>query len=170
MSLLVFTMRSYQLQAQKHSINFKLYQLRQNLLDLQKYSAAIADGVSLNDLSTAPSAYFGRMMNYMAYSDQVAQRGTSQKFALMQQMGGIPQMGDAGLQQQYNLVLQSNLYEQEREKAEKVETKLLDVEERKINQEIKKLEDQLATIDAEEKTVNSAKDAAIKNSAPKYIA
>src|SRR5574344_178131 len=99
MSLLVFTMRSYQLLSQKSSINFKLYQLRQNLLDLQKYSSAIADGVSLNDLSKAPSSKFGKMMNYMIYSDKVAQQGAEQNFSTMQKMGGIPQMGDASLQQ-----------------------------------------------------------------------
>lgn len=170
MSLLIFTFRSYQLLQQKASLNFKLYELRQSLIDLQKYSASIADGVSLNDLSQSPTAMFGRMVNYMQYSHGVASQGTEQKFALMQSMGSVPQMADANLQQQYVSMLKSNLYEQERATAEKVETKLLDLKERQINQEIKKYEDQLAMIDAEEKSVGSAKDSAIKDSAPKYVA
>ena len=80
MSLLIFTMRSYQIQSQKNSINYRLYQLRQELIDLQKYAAAISDGVSLNDLSEAPSAKFGEMMNYMFRSHGLAVQGTEQKF------------------------------------------------------------------------------------------
>ena len=74
------------------------------------------------------------------------------------------------MQQQYMMMIKSNLYEQEKERVAKAETKLLDVKEQQINMEIKKLEDQLAMIEAEEKSVNDAKSKAIAESAPEYVA
>ena len=169
MAGLIFMWRSYKNCASKSSIQYALMKKRDELLDLQKYAAAIADGVSLNDLSSAPSSMFGDMMNYMFSSHAMAQQGTEQKFAFMQACGTVPQMQNPFLQTQYMNMIKSNLYEQEKERASQAEVKRLHVKEQQLTMEIKQLEDQLAMIEAEDKSVNDAKNKAISESAPRYV-
>lgn len=171
MSFLIFSYRHQDIIARKSALNFKLLQLNKKLMDLQTYAANIADGsVSMNDLMTVPPSLFNRMSVFMQYSHQSAMMGAQQKLPFMMQAGVMPQVQDPMMQRQYQQMLFKNLYDQEREKASKVEEKILHQQELKIEQEKASIETQLKALDAEEEKVKSAEDEGAKKSAPQYVA
>lgn len=172
MSLLIFVYRHQDIIQRKSALNMKLMTLKQKLFDLQSYAASISDGsVSLNDLMNAPASQFNRMSIFMQYSHQAAMQGAQEKFAVMSQMpGAIPQMQNPQLQQQYQQMMFKSLYEQEKDRFNKVEHKLLNQQDTKISQEVAKLETQLKMLDAEEQKVTEAEDKAAEKGAPRYVA
>lgn len=172
MSLLIFVKRHQDIIARKSALNFRLLELNRKLMDLQTYAASIADGsVSMNDLMSAPASMFSRMSIFMQYSHQLAMSGAQQKFAVMSQVpGSMPQMPNPELQQQYAQMMFKNLYDQEREKASKQEDKILNLENKKIEQEKAQIETQLKMLDAEEEQVKKGEDDGAKKSAPQYVA
>lgn len=172
MSLLIFAYRKQDIIRRKNDLNFKLLNLKQKLMDLQSYASSIADGtVSLNDLMKAPPSMFNRMSIFMMYSHEAAMSGAQQKYALLSQTpGAIPPMQDPNMQQQYAQMMFKNLYDQEREKTSKVEQKILNEQDKKIQQEVARIETQLKMLDAEEQTVTQAEDKAAEKGAPKYVA
>lgn len=170
MSLLIFAYRKQDIIRRKSDLQLKLMNLNKKLMDLQSYASSIADGtVSMNDLITAPSSMFGRMSIFMQYSHQMAMQGAQEKFAYMSQTPGVmPQLQNPQLQQQYAQMMFKNLYDQEREKSTKVEQKILNQQDTKIQQEKTTIETQLKMLEAEEQTNNAAEDKAAQSSAPKY--
>ncbi len=172
MSLLIFTYRHQDIIKRKADLNFKLMNLKQKLMDLQTYASNIADGtVSMNDLMTAPASMFNRMSIFMMSSHQASLSGASEKFTLMSQIpGSMPQMQNPQLQEQYANMMFKNLYDQEREKFGKVEQKILNQQDTKIQQECSRLETQLKMLDAEEQQVSESEGKAAEKSAPKYVA
>lgn len=172
MSILIFAYRKHDIINRKAAINIKLMGLQQKLRDLQSYASSIADGtISMNDLMTAPSSMFNRMSIFMMYSHQAAMTGAQEKFGPMSQMA-MQQMAQAGQtdQQQQALYQQSlfkNLYTQEREKFSKLEEKILNQQDTKIQQEIVQLETQAKMLDSEEKKIDEGIDKEAEK-APKY--
>jgi len=150
----------------------KLMLLKQKLFDLQSYASSIADGsVSMNDLMNAPASQFNRMSIFMQYSHQAALQGAQEKFAVMSQVpGAIPQMQNAELQQRFSQMMFKSFYEQEKEKFNKVEQKVLNDQDKRIEQEVASIETQLKMLDAEEQKVTEAEDKAAEKGAPKYVA
>lgn len=152
----------------------KLLELQQKQMDYQRYASNVADGtVSLNDLLDCPASMFNRMSVFMVYSNQAAMAGAQQKFgqtmALAQGQGIFANM-QAQQQQQYQQAMFKSLYDQERENFSKVEQKILNNEDTKIQQQIAQIQTQLTMLDAEEKSVSEAESKAAENSAPKYVA
>lgn len=171
MSLLIFSFRRQQIIDQKSRINLRLMQLRQKQMDLQTYAANIADGtVSLNDLLTTPSALFPRMMQFMQYSNAYAYQGAQQKLAMMGMMGAFNQLGAMPPQQQqmYQSIMMQQLMKQEQENVSRGEQKRLNAEDKKIEQEIARLDTQLKMLEAEEQGVDKAEDNGIKSSTPRF--
>lgn len=171
MSFLIFVQRKHDIIAQKSDINMRLMTLRKKLMDLQSYSASIADGtVSMNDLMHVPPSQFGRMSIFMMYSHQGAMAGADQKFEFMKQIpGAIPQMQNEQMQQQYMDMMRNNLYKQERLNFSKVEEKLLNQQDLKIQQEVSNLETRLTALSKEEEKVAEAEKQAAQQ-APSYVA
>lgn len=172
MSLLIFSLRRQQIVALKNSLNFKLLNLNQRMMDLQTYAASIADGsVTPNDLMSAPASLFGRMTAYMNYSHQYAMAGAQNKFGqfMIMNQANYAQVPDE-FKQQYQQIMFKGLYEQERAQAAEVEKKLLNVEEKKIEQEVLRIQTQLKMLDSEQEQVSKSEDDAAKKSAPQYVA
>lgn len=171
MSLLIFAYRKQDIIRRKSDLNLKLMELKKKLMDLQTYASSIADGtVSMNDLMNAPASQFSRMSIFMNYSHQSAMQGAQQKFAYLSQTpGAMPQMQNAQQQQQYSQMMFKNLYDQEREKTSKIETKILNQQDTKIQQDIARMETQLKMLDSEEQSVSDAEGKAAEKSAPKYV-
>lgn len=170
MSILILTFRKLRLIQEIANANMKMMELQRKLLDYQNYSAGISDGsVSMNDLMNCPPSLFGRMTQYLQYSNAAAIQGAQQKYAYMAPMY-MAQMQNQSpqAQQQMQYYLQKSLYEQEREKFAQVETKLLNKEDTKIQQEMARLNTQIQMLEAEQKNVDSAIDKDAQNSAPKY--
>jgi DNA anti-recombination protein RmuC len=149
-------------------------QMREKLFDLQKYSASIADGaVSIDDLMNAPSSMFQRMSIFATYSHNASMAGAQEKISMMAASGMLnTMMTQIQPQQQglYQNMILRNLYDQEREKFKTQETKLLNMQETKMQQETAKLEEQLKMLEAEESKLTSAIDKAAEKSAPGYVA
>lgn len=180
MSLLIFSYRRLDILARKSTLNFKLNQLNKKLMDLQSYSASIADGVvSLEDLTKAPASMFGNMMSFAQRSSMSAYQQAQQQFGsvwAMSQPGIQASMSQVQpeLQQQYMAYQQKmifkNLYDQAKQKSSDAEQKLLDVQDRKIEQEKAQIETQLKMLEAEEEKVTKAEEDGAKKSAPSYVA
>lgn len=172
MSLLLFTYRHQDIIVRKINLNYRIDQLNRKLMDLQSYSAAVADGsVSMNDLLQCPASQLGRMTLFMNASNQAGLADAQEKFAFMSQIpGAIPQMSNSQLQQNYANMMFKSLYDQSKEKFAQQEAKLLTVEETKIQQEKAKLETQLKMLDSEEEEVSKAEDDGAKKSAPHFVA
>ena len=157
----------------KNDLNYRLMNLTRKLSDLQQYAANIADGsVSMSDMMNTPSSMFGRQMMYMQYAHNGALFGAQQKLAMMQPQIAMQmqQMQDPNYQAMYQQWIFKSLYDQERERMGKQETKLLNEQEKQIQAEKAKLETQLKLLDQELEACKQGEDAAIKQWKPEYTA
>lgn len=174
MSLLLFTYRHQQIIALKNDIQMKLMTLNQKRMDLQAYAASIADGpITMQKLMEVPPSQFDRMSIFMTYSNQVGMAGTREKFTQLQQSGALSQMLSQvppQQQQAYQQYIQSQMFEKSRQDFAEHEKKILNLEDKKMEQQKAQLETQLNMITAEEKTVSDAESKAAEQSAPKYVA
>ncbi|OLA76173.1 MAG: hypothetical protein BHW55_10250 [Candidatus Melainabacteria bacterium 35_41] len=147
--------------------------LTRKLSDMQQYAANIADGsVSMSDMMNTPSSMFGRQMMYMQYAHNGALFGAQQKMAMMQPQIAMQmqQMQDPNYQAMYQQWIFKSLYDQERERMGKQETKLLNEQEKQIQAEKAKLETQLKLLDQELEACKQGEDAAVKQWKPEYTA
>lgn len=172
MGLLLFSYRRQSIIARKSDISLKLIQLRQRQMDLQNYASCIADGsVSMNDLLNAPASVFMRMNSFMTSSHQSALMSAQQclpgMLAMFSANGGMnglqPQMQD-----QYKQLIFKNLYDKERERFNQKEQKILNGQDKRIEQQIAQLNTQLQMLEAEEKGIEKAESEEAQKSAPKF--
>ena len=175
MPLLVFAYRKIQILRQKNDLNYRLMQLNQKLEDLQQYASNIADGsVSMSDMMNTPASMFGRTMMYMTYSHngalQNAQQQMQQMMMMPQVQAQMQQMQDPNQQMMYQNWIFDNLYKQQREQFGKVEQKLLNEQEKEIQQEKAKLETQLKMLEAEFDSTKQGEDKAASSWKPEYVA
>lgn len=175
MSLLVFAYRKIQILRQKNDLNYCLMKLNQKLEDLQQYASNIADGsVSMSDMMNTPASMFGRTMMYMTYSHngalQNAQQQMQQMMMMPQVQAQMQQMQDPNQQMMYQNWIFDNLYKQQREQFGKVEQKLLNEQEKEIQQEKAKLETQLKMLEAEFDSTKQGEDKAASSWKPEYVA
>ncbi len=175
MSLLIFAYRKIQIIRQKSDLNYRLMQLNQKLQDLQQYAANIADGaISVSDMMNTPASMFGRTMMYMTYAHNGslmnAQQQMQQMMALPQIQAQMQQMQDPNQQMMYQKWIFDNLYKQQREQFGKVEQKLLNEQEKAIQQEKAKLETQLKLLEAEFESTKQGEDKAAEQWKPEYVA
>ena len=175
MSLLVIAYRKIQILRQKNDLNYRLMKLNQKLEDLQQYASNIADGsVSMSDMMNTPASMFGRTMMYMTYSHngalQNAQQQMQQMMMMPQVQAQMQQMQDPNQQMMYQNWIFDNLYKQQREQFGKVEQKLLNEQEKEIQQEKAKLETQLKMLEAEFDSTKQGEDKAASSWKPEYVA
>ena len=175
MSLLVFAYRKIQILRQKNDLNYRLMKLNQKLEDLQQYASNIADGsVSMSDMMNTPASMFGRTMMYMTYSHngalQNAQQQMQQMMMMPQVQAQMQQMQDPNQQMMYQNWIFDNLYKQQREQFGKVEQKLLNEQEKEIQQEKAKLETQLKMLEAEFDSTKQGEEKAASSWKPEYVA
>ena len=173
MSLLIFAYRKLDIMHRKNDLNYRLMNLTRKLSDMQQYAANIADGsVSMSDMMNTPSSMFGRQMMYMQYAHNGALFGAQQKMAMMQPQIAMQmqQMQDPNYQALYQQWIFKSLYDQERERMGKQETKLLNEQEKQIQAEKAKLETQLKLLDQELEACKQGEDAAVKQWKPEYTA
>ena len=173
MSLLIFAYRKLDIMHRKNDLNYRLMNLTRKLSDMQQYAANIADGsVSMSDMMNSPSSMFGRQMMYMQYAHNGALFGAQQKMAMMQPQIAMQmqQMQDPNYQAMYQQWIFKSLYDQERERMGKQETKLLNEQEKQIQAEKAKLETQLKLLDQELEACKQGEDAAVKQWKPEYTA
>lgn len=172
MSLLIFGFRKICIIRQKNDLNYRLMQLTKKLSDLQQYSANIADGsVSMFDMMNTPASMFNRQMMYSMYSHNMALAGAQQNFMMMGPMISM-QMQQMNPQSQamYQQWIFKNLYQQQKERVNKVEQKLLNQQETQIQQEKAKLESQLKMLDQELQSISEAEDKAVQAWKPQFTA
>lgn len=172
MSLLIFGFRKIDIIRQKNDLNYRLMQVTKKLSDLQQYSANIGDGsVSMFDMMNTPASMFNRQMMFSMYSHNMALAGAQQNFMMMQPMMNMQmQQMDPNAQAMYQQWVFKNLYQQQKERINKVEQKLLNQQETQIQQEKAKIESQLKMLDQELQSVSEAENKAIENWKPNYVA
>lgn len=170
MSLLILFHRKMSLRQQINDKNYQLMQKKQELYDLQSYTAAIADGsVSMNDLTTSPATMFGNMSQYMVGSHNYAMNVAQQNMAYLQGTNQIGQVSqDATAQNQYQMAVFKNLYDQQKAQYQKAEEAKLQVKNKQIDNECLKLEQQLKQLEAEYQSIGSSVDKYASECAPKY--
>ena len=149
---------------------------QQQKTDLSNYSASVADGsISYEDLSNCPSNLFGRMTNFMFNSHNAALSGAQTSMAQMQAAGMIGSANgtdSAAIQQQqmYNQLVFQNLYKQQREQFAKYEAKVLNEQEKQMDQEVLKLQNELTLVQNEYNSLSKAVDSAAQSDTATYIA
>ena len=167
----MFTARIHYLIHQKLDIEYKLTKLTRKLQDLQSYASMVGNGgVTIGDLLSSPGSQMGRAMNYLAFAHNSSLQYMQQQAPFMTQLY-MQQMGQgqtAQQQQMMNEYIMRSLYQQGRDRAMAVETRNLKIEEQKIAQEKEKLEALGKSVEAELQSARQARDAGIKDMAPKY--
>ena len=120
------------------------------------------------------ASMFGRTMMYMTYSHngalQNAQQQMQQMMMMPQVQAQMQQMQDPNQQMMYQNWIFDNLYKQQREQFGKVEQKLLNEQEKEIQQEKAKLETQLKMLEAEFDSTKQGEDKAASSWKPEYVA
>ena len=99
-----------------------------------------------------------------------AQQQMQQMMALPQIQAQMQQMQDPNQQMMYQKWIFDNLYKQQREQFGKVEQKLLNEQEKAIQQEKAKLETQLKLLEAEFESTKQGEDKAAEQWKPEYVA
>lgn len=171
MGILMFTARVHFLIRQKLDIEHKLTKLTRKLQDLQSYASLVGNGgVSIGDLLGAPGSTMGRAMGYLAYAHNSSLQYMQQQAPFMTQfyMGQMGQAQSPEDQQRMKEYIMRSLYQQGRDRAMMVETRNLKIEESRIAQEKEKLEALGKSVEAELQAAKQARDAGIKDMAPKY--
>ena len=171
MGILMFTARVHFLIHQKLDIEHKLTKLTRKLQDLQSYASLVGNGgVSIGDLLGAPGSTMGRAMGYLAYAHNSSLQYMQQQAPFMTQfyMGQMGQAQSPEDQQRMKEYIMRSLYQQGRDRAMMVETRNLKIEESRIAQEKEKLEALGKSVEAELQAAKQARDAGIKDMAPKY--
>lgn len=171
MGILMFTARIHDLMYRKHDIEYRMTKLQKRIRDLQKYSTMIGKGqITIGDLLSQPASTMGRSMQYLAFAHNSAMQYVNQNAPYwqqfyMQQQGGIQSPEQQQMMQNW---IMKQLYIQAREQAKQVEEKNLNDMEEELKAEKDKLQTENDEIDAELKATKSARDAEIKDWAPKY--
>ena len=164
MCILMFNARVHDLIYQKSNTQYRLQKITKKLMDLQQYSALIGSGeVRPETLAALPGSMFGRALGYLSNANNSA-------YAYMQQTAPAIQQMWMQQQQMMSVFIMQQLYQQGRDKALQVETKLLKVEEEKLTQEKEKLETLAQSIESELKAAKEARNKGIQDMAPKYTA
>lgn len=172
MAILMFSATKGLLISQMYRKQERLREITKKIMDLQQYAANIADGsVSMYDMMNTPSSMFGRQVMYMTNSHNMAVQNAQANFTNMapmfqQQMAGM----DPNSQAMYQNWIMQNLYKQEREKFAKMETKVLNQQEKELMQEKQQIEAQLKMIEQDLESCKQAEDAGIKAFKPNYTA
>ena len=173
MCILMFNARVHSLIYQKSDIQYRLQKITKKLMDFQQYAALIGSGeVAPETLSALPSSMFGRAYNYLLNANNSAYNYMQQTAPVFQQMWmqQQPTQQTAQQQQMMSVFIMKQLYQQGRDRALQVETKLLKVEEEKLTQEKEKLETLAQSIEAELKAAKEARNKGIQDMAPRYTA
>lgn len=172
MSFLIFAYRKQQIIALKSSLNFKIMQLNQKLMDLASYSASIADGqVTGQDLMNAPSSLFDRTIAFAQYSGQMGRAAATQNTQMYLAMNpGYMSQYTGDQQYMAQQALYNGFFKQGVDKACEVEKAVLNAQEKKINSELAMYQTQLKQLEAEEEQVGKGIDDGAKKSAPQYVA
>lgn len=169
--LFLSTIRLHSIINEKSRINLKLNDLHEQLMDIQKYSATIANGsVTMNDIANAPASIFSRLMNFVNYSTSTSMQGAQTMFSQFSAMGQRPTFADATSQMNYQNSLFQGFYKQQMDQCIKVEQQLLNAKETKIQQEINKLQTRLSMLDSEQSSCESAQQQSAQKSGPNYMA
>lgn len=173
MGFLMFTARVHDLMHRKHQIQYDLAKITKRLRDLQQYATMVGNGsISIGQLLAAPGTMMGRTMAYLAYAHNTSMQYMQQNAPMMMQMYG-QQMGMQNNPQQQAMMqnyIMRSLYTQGRERARQVEEKNLNEEEHRLEQEKEKLQTLHDEVAQELKSAREARDADIKDMAPKYTA
>lgn len=173
MCILMFNARVHDLIYQKSNLQYRLQKITKKLMDLQQYSALIGSGeVRPETLAALPGSMFGRAMGYLANANNSAYQYMQQTAPAISSIWMQQQPYPPNQQQQrmMNEFIMQQLYQQGRDKALQVETKLLKVDEEKLTQEKEKLETLAQSIEAELKAAKEARNKGIQDMAPKYTA
>lgn len=175
MTVLTMMYRKSYLKNRINQLEFQLMQKQQAKNELSTYSASVADGsISFEDLSNCPSQLFGRMTQFMFNSHNAAMMSAQGNMAQMQaagMIGGVQGTDQAAIQQQaYNQLVFQNLYKQQREQYAKYEAKVLNEQEKQMDQEVLKLQNELTLVQNEYATLSKAVDSAAQNDTAQYIA
>ena len=173
MGSLVFSSLVHSLMHAKHSIEYKLLRLTKKLRDTQQYATMVGSGsISIGDILRSPGSMLGRTMNYLAYAHNSALQYMEQNAPYMQQMYAQQMAAQQNAQQMQmmNNYIRRSLYIQGRERAAEIETKNLHELEHRISEEKERLQTQLQEVEQELKSAREARDAGIKDMAPKYTA
>lgn len=176
MAVLTMMYRKSYLKSRINQLEFQLMQKQQAKNELSTYSASVADGsISYEDLSNCPSQLFGRMTQFMFNSHNAAMMSAQGNMAQMQATGMIGSANgtdQTAIQQQqaYNQIVFQNLYKQQREQYAKYEAKVLHEQEKQMDQEVLKLQNELTLVENEYNSLCKAVDGAVQRDTVQYVA
>lgn len=168
----MFIARVNSLTHQKYDIQYRLAKLTKRLEDLQSYATMVGKGqISIGDLLNSPSSMGQRALAYLFQSSAYANQYVQLNAPFMQQMYGqqMAQMPPENAQQM-NAYIQRMLWEQAREKCSQIEAANIHAEEKKLLNEKERLQTLAQSIEDELKSAKEARDAGLKDFAPKYVA
>ena len=176
MAILTMMGRKSYLKNRINELEYKLTQAQQRRNDLSTYAASVGDGsISYEDLTSCPTTLFGRMTQYMTTAHNASMMGAQQNMAMLQasgQIGNVQGTDEQAIQQQnayQNLIFQQ-LYKQQRDQIAQYEAKRLNAEEKQLDQECIKIENELTLVQNEYASLSKAMDSAAQNDTVRYIA
>lgn len=166
--LLIGTYRLQYIIRRKAQIDMQLLTLREKLTDLQNYASSVGDGVTMDDLISCPTSMFQRMSIFKMYADQAAGAQAQQNMGLVMAMNPQLSQIQPQYQQQYQAMMYQSLFQKAEEDFGKVEKKVLNEQETKIQQQVTELETESQMLAEEKKNTEQAVQEDAKESAPKY--
>ena len=138
----------------------------------------IGDGtVSMSDMLNVPSSMLPRSMAFMTYSHNGALRGAQYNMQMMgpqinmqiQQMQQMSQNNTPEMTARYQKWIFNNLYQQELQKYQKHEEKLLHQQEEEMEQEKSRIELELKMARAELDSLNQSTKEGVQFWKPEYV-
>lgn len=164
----IFTMRKMQLISRINDIQYKLMQLSQKLSDLALFGANIQDGmITPDELANSPASLF---LPHMQFANAAMMNAIPQaqfQMEMYKQYQAHMNNPNALTPQVQNFMFNS-LLKQSLESVAKGTLKRIAAEEKKIQMEKARYEQQLKAMQAEVESCDRAEEQGIKNTTPKY--
>lgn len=164
----IFTMRKMHLISRISDIQYKLMQLSQKLSDLALFGSNIQDGmITPDEFANSPASLFLPHMQFGNYAMMQAIPQAQFQMQMYQQYQA--QMGNASaLTPQVEHFMFNSFLKQSLESVAKGTLKRIAAEEKKIQMEKARYEQQLKAMQAEVESCDRAEEQGIKNATPKY--
>ena len=172
MGLFSFSMRKFYLLDKKSDLEFQKQEANQKINDALSYITAISDGnICINDIVSIPEEWRGRLNGYMRCSQSYASDMATQDLVNMSNIFALQQQ-----QNNYNAQQMQTLrnmafnerYEKRAEEIRKNEERRMHVIEKNLQNQLAKIEMEQKTVDKELDSINSAMDKSIQEFIPKY--
>ncbi|MCM1339712.1 MAG: hypothetical protein NC191_08580 [Muribaculaceae bacterium] len=172
----MFSARVHDLMRRKSDIEYRLTKLTRKLSDLQDYATFVGNSaqgsIDIGEMLVVPGSMMGRCLGFAGgmYNQAMLHAQQNAPFLMQQYMASLGGTADPQTQAMIQQMCLNSMYQAGADIATQKEVRKLKREEEKMKNEKEQLETLAKEVEQELQAARQARDAGIKEMAPKYTA